>query len=96
MDVAIRRAILRDYSYDVVDYLKVTTHHEKVTYKYVLLPVWFGILNYHKKKYRFLINGETGKLSGKFPVSAVKVLTFIVTLIILTIVLMILVSEYGV
>ena len=96
MDVAIRRAILRDYHYDVVDYLKVTTHHEKVTYKYVLLPVWFGILNYHKKKYRFLINGETGKLSGKFPVSASKVLIFVLSLIILTFILMLLVSEYGV
>ena len=29
MDTYIRRTILRDYSYDVVDYLKVTTTHEK-------------------------------------------------------------------
>ena len=96
MDANIRRAILRDYSYDVVDYLKVTTTHEKVTYKYVLLPVWFGTLEYLQKKYRFVINGESGKLSGKFPVSILKVLILIFGIIILAIIMLILVGEFGV
>lgn len=96
MDANIRRAILRDYSYDVVDYLKVTTAHEKVTYKYVLLPVWFGTLEYLQKKYRFVINGESGKLSGKFPVSILKVLILIFGIIILSIIMLLLVGEFGV
>lgn len=74
MDAAIRRSILSQYSYDTVDYLNVSTTHEAVTYKYVMIPVYVGNFNYKKKLYNFFVNGVSGKVSGKTPVSALRVL----------------------
>ncbi len=74
MDKAIRREILSQYHYDVVDYLNVSTYHSNVTYKYVMLPVYVGNYSYKKKLYNFFVNGSTGKVKGKTPVSTLKVL----------------------
>ena len=74
----IRSRILSHYNYDVVGYLNYTTSYENNTYKYVLLPVWIGSYEYNGKFYRFITNGETGKTTGKAPISAVKVMTTVV------------------
>ena len=36
--------------------------------KYVLLPVWMLNTNYKGKTYTFAMNGQTGKMTGSFPV----------------------------
>ena len=36
--------------------------------KYVLLPVWLLNTNYRGKTYTFAMNGQTGKMTGSFPV----------------------------
>ena len=78
IDGAIRRSILSRYVYDVVDYLNVSTTHNEVTYKYVLLPVYLLNYRYGKKLYSVHINGNTGKVAGNLPVSPLKVLLAIV------------------
>ncbi len=95
MEPQIRTEILRNYNYDVVGHLNVNTYYDKVTYKYVLLPVWFGLLNYHNKKYRFLVNAETGKITAKYPKSAIKILIFIFGILFVIGLLFYLVSIYG-
>ena len=40
---------------------------------YALLPVWIYDYKYKNKDYRFHVNGQTGKLVGKVPVSVQKV-----------------------
>ena len=70
----IRRQILSKYSYDVVDYLNVNTTHENVTYKYALLPIYLLNYKYGKKLYSVHVNGNTGKVAGKTPISWLKVL----------------------
>lgn len=74
MDAMIRQHILKQYHYDVLDYLNVSTTHEQVTYKYVMLPVYVGNYKYKKKLYNFFVNGSTGKVTGKTPVSPWRVL----------------------
>lgn len=41
----------------------------------VLLPVWSFAVNYHKEKppVRILVNGQTGRVNGHVPISAIKV-----------------------
>ena len=70
----LQREILSKYHYDVVGYIKVNPNYNNVKYKYVLLPIWIGHYFYLKKKYRFLVNGENGKVWGKTPISIFKVL----------------------
>lgn len=74
MEARIRRGIIARYHADVVGYLNVRTKFDAVTYKYVLLPVWMCKFSYNDKKYGFMVNGYTGKTSGKTPISALKVL----------------------
>ncbi len=74
IDNAIRSAILSQYTYDKVDYLNVSTSHERVTYKYEMIPVYVGNFNYSKKLYNFYVNGENGRVHGKTPKSALKII----------------------
>ena len=44
--------------------------------EYALLPVWFMQYKYLGKSYYFAMNGQTGEVAGKAPVSKVKQLVF--------------------
>ncbi len=39
----------------------------------ILLPVWFLTINYNNEPYTFLVNGQTGKLTGSIPTDGKKV-----------------------
>jgi ribosomal protein S27AE len=43
-----------------------------LTYKLALLPIYVGNYPFQGKRYRLLINGQTGKVSGKKPVDNLK------------------------
>ncbi len=73
MEATIRSEIISSYKADVVDNLTVNTTYIDTLFRYTLLPLWVCAYNYRKKSYRFLINGRTGKSTGKWPVSIVKV-----------------------
>lgn len=73
MDSLIRLHIKQRYNADVIDYLNVSTTHEGVTYKYLLLPVYFLTYKYGKKTYGVMVNGNSGKVKGKTPISPLRV-----------------------
>jgi hypothetical protein len=45
---------------------RLSVDHSKA--KYVLLPVWMLNTKYNGKIYTFAMNGQTGKMTGEFPV----------------------------
>lgn len=45
---------------------------KKMKSYYVLLPVWMVTYNYKQKDYLFAMNGQTGKIAGRPPVSLAK------------------------
>lgn len=48
-----------------------TSHQLRVCHskaRYVLLPVWMLNTRYHGKLYTFAMNGQTGKMTGSFPI----------------------------
>lgn len=53
--------------------LQVATAWSSVAYKNALLPLWIAAYDYAGTPYRFLVNGVTGKVSGKAPWSWVKI-----------------------
>ena len=69
----IRSAILSRYTYDVVTSFDVQTACSGITYKFLLLPVYVGHCNYGKKLYNFFVSGHNGKVTGKTPVSPLRV-----------------------
>lgn len=51
----------------------------QVTAKYAMLPVWLLNVTYKEKEYLYAINGETGKIVGKLPISVQKLWIAIAT-----------------
>ena len=54
----------------------VTSYHptySNVVSKYAMLPVWMFTVDYKGKLWQFAVNGETGKIAGKLPISKLKV-----------------------
>ena len=47
--------------------------YENVESKYAMLPVWLFSVDYKDELYQFAVNGETGKVAGKLPISKLKV-----------------------
>lgn len=59
--------------YDSVSYNDIRVRTERLRADYVLLPVWVVLYDYNQSEYTFVMNGQTGKVAGKPPVSKVKV-----------------------
>lgn len=73
MDPMIRTSIYRDIGGDEQKIYSMNTSYSDITFKHVLLPVWISSYRYNAKVYRFLINGQTGKVQGERPYSALKI-----------------------
>ena len=69
----VEREILRRHHADRVDSLKIKTVYHNITYKYLMLPVWMSHFSYNGKTYPFMINGQTGKVGGKAPLSPLRI-----------------------
>lgn len=50
--------------------------------RYAMMPVWIYSVKYGEKIYRFLINGQSGKITGNLPVSVGKVFAWIGSLLV--------------
>ncbi len=94
IDAEIRRLILSRYSYSVVDYLNVSTTHSNVSFKYVLLPVYVGHYTFKKKDFRYFVNGTTGKVWGKSPLSFWKMLLLVLGIALFLVLLVFIFSNY--
>ncbi len=53
--------------------LEVRTAWSGLAYKSGLFPIWIAAYDYRGTPYRFLVNGVTGRISGKAPWSLVKI-----------------------
>lgn len=73
IDEQIKQQILKKHNAHVIDYINLNTFHSHTSYKYLLVPVWMCHYEYKNKRYGFMINGRTGKIAGKTPLSPAKV-----------------------
>ncbi len=69
----------------VSGYASIRQHHKSIepvntNTQYCLLPVWKYIYKYKEQLYPFYINGQTGKIIGKVPISGKKVWAYGATL----------------
>ncbi|MCU9601537.1 TFIIB-type zinc ribbon-containing protein [Pallidibacillus thermolactis] len=65
------RSTVREYQ--TVNYRYKDIDTKKLKSYYVLLPVWMVVYDYEKSEYTFAMNGNTGKVVGKPPISWGKV-----------------------
>jgi len=66
-----RAQILERYDEAAVSSLQ--ERYFNVKFKHLLLPMWMSGYQYGGKIYRFLINGQTGRVTGQYPKSKWKV-----------------------
>lgn len=73
----IARVIERDVRFDIGgDQQRIhglNTDISNVTFKHILLPVWLAAYKYRGKTYRFVVNGQSGRVQGERPWSAIKI-----------------------
>jgi predicted RNA-binding Zn-ribbon protein involved in translation (DUF1610 family) len=71
------RVILRDVRFDIGGdeqrVHNIDTTLSDVTFKHILLPIWMAAYKYRGKTYRFVVNGQSGKVQGERPWSAWKI-----------------------
>jgi DNA-directed RNA polymerase subunit RPC12/RpoP len=89
------RRCARDVPGDTHQFLRVDNRFYDEKFKHVLLPVWISSYRYHEKVYRFLVNGQTGEVTGKAPWSVFKIVSFILFLIALVTAIVLLVQRGG-
>lgn len=70
----IDRQIRRKYS--SIESLTINPTYSNLEYNYTLLPTYFVTYKYKDKSYINIMNGQTGKVSGKVPRSGFKITLF--------------------
>lgn len=73
MDRVIERDVRFDIGGDRQRIHDINTAISDVTFKHVLLPVWLAAYKYRGKTYRFVVNGQSGRVQGERPYSAWKI-----------------------
>jgi hypothetical protein len=73
MDAVIDGDIRRDIGGDHQQITSKQTTMNDVTFKHVLLPVWMAAYKFQDRSFRFVVNGQTGKVQGERPWSKWKI-----------------------
>jgi len=81
MDRTIETSIKNDIGGDHQRISNKNTSYNDITFKHVLLPIWLSSYRFKGKIYRFVVNGQTGKVKGKQPVSVAKII-FVILLVV--------------
>lgn len=61
--------------------LSVQTQFSDITWKHALLPVYIAAYRYGSKLYHFLVNGQTGEVSGESPLSWWKIAALVAAIL---------------
>ncbi|WP_409197382.1 primosomal protein N' (replication factor Y) - superfamily II helicase [Jannaschia sp. M317] len=82
MDAVIARDVRMDIGGDQQRIDRLQTQLSDVTFKHVLLPVWVAAYKYRGKPYRFVVNGQSGRVQGERPYSAIKITLAVISVLI--------------
>ncbi|MEM9865689.1 MAG: zinc ribbon domain-containing protein [Myxococcota bacterium] len=75
-----KRRCARDVPGDTHRSLQVQNTIADETFKHVLLPLWIASYRFKDKPYRFLVNGQTGEVTGEAPWSWIKITLLVLVL----------------
>ena len=73
MDAVIARDVRMDIGGDQQRIDRMETQLSDVTFKHILLPVWVAAYKYRGESFRFVVNGQSGRVQGERPYSAIKI-----------------------
>ncbi len=73
MDAKLEQLCAAEVPGDTHRNLQVQPDYSAQTFKHVLVPVWVLSYNYGSKSFQVVVNGYTGTIAGKHPLSWVKI-----------------------
>jgi predicted RNA-binding Zn-ribbon protein involved in translation (DUF1610 family) len=73
MEPTIRAAINDDIGGDEQRIHSMKTQYADITFKHLLLPVWFGAYRFGDRVFQYMVNARTGEVQGERPWSWVKI-----------------------
>ncbi|MFN3936257.1 MAG: primosomal protein N' (replication factor Y) - superfamily II helicase [Gemmobacter sp.] len=73
MEAQIAADVRRAIGGDEQRIARIHTDFSAETFKHILLPVWLAAYRYNGNSYRFVVNGQTGKVRGERPWSVWKI-----------------------
>lgn len=73
MENVISHDIRRDIGGDQQRILSAQSSFDDETFKHILLPIWTAAYRYNGKSYRFVVNGQSGRVQGERPWSVWKI-----------------------
>jgi Ni,Fe-hydrogenase I cytochrome b subunit len=59
-----------------------------------LWPLWLCTYKYNTKEYGFMVNGESGKITGRYPVSVAKVIMTVLIFLLIIVAAVVIYSLY--
>ena len=81
MDDRLRQMCSAQLGGDTQRNLRVQSSKRQQTFKHLILPLWICSYVYQNKQYHFTINGQTGRVAGKKPLSWVKIVLYVITIL---------------
>ncbi len=82
MDALLRAQCIAQIRADTHRNLQMSPDYSAQTFKHILLPVWLLSYTYGTKTYQVAVNGSTGKITGEYPLSWVKITIAIIIVLI--------------
>ncbi|MCQ0970646.1 zinc ribbon domain-containing protein [Paracoccus sp. TK19116] len=73
----------------------IDTRHDAETFKHILLPIWSAAYKYNGQSYRFIVNGQSGRVQGERPYSVWKIALAVLLAILLATAAVWLANETG-
>jgi hypothetical protein len=67
--------------------LDVSADFSAQTFKHILVPVWLVSYDYGSQSYQVVVNGYTGVIAGKHPLSWIKIALFVLAILILVLII---------
>ena len=78
MEDQIRQDVRRDIGGDEQRIDMLSTAYGDERFKHLLLPIWMAAYRYRGKSFRFIVNGQTGRVQGERPWSIPKIVGAII------------------
>ncbi|MDO5605620.1 MAG: zinc ribbon domain-containing protein [Paracoccus sp. (in: a-proteobacteria)] len=95
MAAVIAMDVRRDIGGDEQRINQLHTSHSAETFKHILLPVWSAAYRYNGQSYRFVVNGQSGRVQGERPWSVWKIAAAVIAALIVLGGLMLLADQSG-
>ena len=95
MEGVILMDIRRDIGGDEQRVSNARTAYSAETFKHVLLPIWSAAYRYNGQSYRFVVNGQSGRVQGERPWSIWKITAAVVVVLLLVTALLFAANRSG-